>query len=36
MKPELEGRMQALFGLGLSLVWCLAAWLLFTFMSRTN
>lgn len=36
MKPELEGRMQALFGLGLSLLWGLAAWLLFAFMSRTN
>ena len=36
MKPELEGRMQALFGLGLSSLWCVAAGLLFAFMSRTN
>ena len=36
MKPELEGRMQALFGLGLSLLWFVAAGLLFAFMSRTN
>ena len=36
MKPELEGRQQALFGLGLSLVWCGVATLLFVFASRTH
>ncbi len=36
IKPELEGRLQALFGLGLSLVWCVAAWLLFVFASRPH
>jgi hypothetical protein len=36
IKPELEGRLQALAGLGLSLLWGLAAALLFTFVSRTN
>ena len=36
MKPELEGRLQALFGLGLALVWCGVAALFFVFASRTN
>jgi hypothetical protein len=36
LKPELEGRLQALAGLGLSVVWCLAAVLIAMFLSRTN
>ena len=36
MKPALEGRQQALFGLGLSLVWCRVAALFFVFASRTH
>jgi hypothetical protein len=36
IKPELEGRLQALSGLGLSLVWCAAATLFFVFASRTH
>lgn len=36
VKPELEGRLQALAGLGLSALWCLAAVLLFLFMARPH
>lgn len=36
LKPELEGRLQALSGLGFSLVWCLIAGLFFVFASRTH
>ena len=36
LKPELEGRMQALFGLGLSLLWCVAAGLIFLFAARPH
>lgn len=32
--PALEGRWQALFGLGLALLWCLGAAILFTVMMR--
>ena len=36
LKPELEGRMQALFGLGLSLLWCLSAGLILLFAARPH
>ena len=34
--PALEGRYQALMGLGLSALWCGAALLLFVFVSRSH
>lgn len=36
LKPELEGRLQALAGLGFSLIWCLVATLFFVFASRSH
>jgi MFS-type transporter involved in bile tolerance (Atg22 family) len=36
LKPQLDGRLQAIAGLGLSLVWCLVAVLLFMFASRDH
>ena len=36
IKPELEGRLQALAGLALSVVWCLAAAVIVTFLTRTK
>ena len=36
LKPGLDGRLQALAGLGLSLLWCLAAVLIAMFLSRTK
>lgn len=36
MKPELEGRWQALAGLGLSVVWCGAAAVLLLFAMRPH
>ena len=36
VKPELEGRLQALAGLGFSAIWCLVAGLFFVFASRTH
>lgn len=36
VRPELEGRWQALAGLGLSLLWCGAAAVLLMFVSRAH
>lgn len=36
LKPELDGRLQALAGLGFSLLWVAAAGLLFVFMTRSH
>ncbi len=36
LEPGLEGRLQALAGLGLSLLWCLVAALIFLFAARPH